>query len=300
MKGYENQMKKIFAIALLCAMIFCMAACGNGTSIGIHAVILDNQVENLFVWNKEIASLTETVVYKDKSGIDTFNAEYYYEKSKDIYSMYNVRETIGAYTLYAYEGSVYTETEKGITAVVLFSCTYTEFLSSYLKSEFPLDGQVLRQQSSKSDGNTFYAKYHTTLTPQQTAKLRSFGIDGTETIETNYVITGGNFISSVDYTVIAKDETYFFASRAFEKTTEKKTGIFDSVSSLQKSVKVDFIFVGAEQQGRHFEIPSGVYLGIDTADYEYEFFYDEACTQPYEHDRSVVTEDVVLYVRAKA
>ena len=53
-------MKKIFAIALLFAMVFCMVACGNGTSIGIHAVILDNQVENLFVWNKEIASLHGT------------------------------------------------------------------------------------------------------------------------------------------------------------------------------------------------------------------------------------------------
>ena len=30
-----------------------------------------------------------------------------------------------------------------------------------------------------------------------------------------------------------------------------------------------------------------------------EFFYDEACTQPYEYDRSVVMEDVVLYVRPK-
>ena len=293
-------MKRILAITMLLAVLFCAASCGKGTSIGIHAVILDNQVENLFVWDKDIASLTETVVYKDKSGNESFKGSYYYERAADIYSMYNICETIGDYKLYAYEGSVYTETEKGITAVVLFSSTYTEFISSYLKSTFPLDGQILDQKSSFKQGDAFHAKYHTTLTPQQVARLRSFGIDGTETIETDYVITDGNFISSVDYTVIAKNESYFFANRTFEKTSEKKTGVFDSVSALTKSVKVDFVFVGEEQQGRHFEIPSGTYLGIDTADYAYEFFLDEACTESFDHEASVMTQDVVIYVRPKA
>jgi hypothetical protein len=293
-------MKRILAITMLLAVLFCAASCGKGTSICIHAVILDNQVENLFVWDKDIASLTETVVYKDKSGNESFKGSYYYERAADIYSMYNICETIGDYKLYAYEGSVYTETEKGITAVVLFSSTYTEFISSYLKSTFPLDGQILDQKSSFKQGDAFHAKYHTTLTPQQVARLRSFGIDGTETIETDYVITDGNFISSVDYTVIAKNESYFFANRTFEKTSEKKTGVFDSVSALTKSVKVDFVFVGEEQQGRHFEIPSGVYLGMDTADYRYEFFLDEACTEVYDHESAVVTEDIVIYVRPKA
>ena len=105
---------------------------------------------------------------------------------------------------------------------------------------------------------------------------------------------------SVDYTVIGENESYLFANRSFEKTTEKKADVFSAVASLQKSVKVDFIFVDGEQNGRHFEIPSGVYLGIDTADYAYEFFCDEACTQPYEYDSEVITEDIVLYVRAKA
>lgn len=293
-------MKRTVSIILLLATLFLVASCGRGTSIAIAAVRLDNRVENLFVWDKEIASLTETVTYKDKSGKDAFTAQYYYEKAQDIYAMYNICETIGAYKLYAYEGSVYTETEKGITAVVLFSSTYTDFIGTYLKPNFPLDGEVLNQQSSSQKGDAIHATYHTRLTPQQTARLISFGIDGTETVQTDYVIREGKFISSVDYAIIAKDATYLFANRSFEKTTEKKADVFTSVSSLQKSVKVDFLFVGEEQNGRHFEIPAGVYLGIDTADYEYEFFYDEACTQPYEHDREPVTEDVLLYVRTKA
>ena len=293
-------MKKIISLGLLLAILCSMVSCGNGTSVAIQAVRLDNEVENLFIWDKEIQSLTETIVYKDAIGDDAFSAEYYYEDAKDIYAMYNVRETIGDYTLYAYEGSVYTKTDKGITAVILFSCTYTDFISSYLQSTFPLDGEVLNQKSSqKSDGNVI-AYYHSKLTPQQTAKVQSFGIDGTETIETRYVITSDNFISSVDYSVIAKGYTHLLATRSFEKKSEKQEGVFDAVSDLKKSVSVDFLFVGTEQQGRHFEIPAGVYLGIDTADYEYEFFRDEACTIPYQYDEQIVSENIILYVRAKA
>ena len=159
---------------------------------------------------------------------------------------------------------------------------------------------MLDQQKSEKRDNAILATYHTKLTPQQAAKLRSFGIDGTETVQTDYLITEGNFISSIDYTVMAKDATYLFANRSFIKGTEKKAGVFDSVASLQKTVKVNFIFAGEEQQGRYFEIPSGVYLGIDTADYHYEFFYDEACTRPYAYDESVITEDITLYVRTAA
>lgn len=293
-------MKRIVSIILLLATLCLVASCGKGTSIAIAAVRLDNRVENLFVWDKEIASLTETVTYKDKNGNDTFTSQYYYERAKDIYAMYNICETVGDYKLYAYEGSVYTETEKGITAVVLFSSTYTDFIGTYLKPNFPLDGEVLNQQSSSQKGDAIHATYHTRLTPQQTARLISFGIDGTETVQTDYVVKEGKFISSVDYTIIAKDETYLFANRSFEKTNEKKADVFASVASLQKSVKVDFVFVDGEQNGRHFEIPSGVYLGIDTADYKYEFFYDKECTKPYEYDREAVTQDILLYVRSVA
>ena len=292
-------MKKIISMILLLATLLCISSCGKGTSIAIQAVRLDNQVENLFIWDTKIKSLTEKNVYKDKDGNDVFVSEYYYEDADDIYSMYNVCETIGNYKLYAYEGSVYTETEKGITAVVLFSCTYTDFISSYLQGTFPLDGEVLNQKNSQKDGENIIAYYHSKLTPQQASKVQSFGINGMETIETRYVITNENFISTIDYTVITNDSSTLLAQRFFEKKNEKQAGVFDAVSSLQKSVSVDFVFVGKEQQGRHFEIPAGVYLGIDTAGYEYEFFYDEDCTIPYEYDKEIVTENIILYVRAK-
>lgn len=293
-------MKKIISLLLLLAILGSAVSCGKGVSIAIQAIRLDNQVENLFVWDKEIQSLTEKNVFKDKDGNDVFTSEYYYEDAKDIYSMYNIRETIGDYTLYAYEGSVYTETAEGITAVVLFSSTYTEFIATYLKGSFPLDGETLNQKSSEKDGDQIIAYYHSKLTPQQTAKVQSFGIDGTETIETRYVITDNNFISSIDYTVIGNDASHLLVTRSYEKKNEKQAGVFDAVASLEKSVSVNFLFVGKEQEGRHFEIPAGVYLGIDTADYAYEFFRDEACTVPYEYGEAVVSEDITLYVRAKS
>ena len=229
-------MKKIISFGLLLAILCSMVSCGNGTSVAIQAVRLDNEVENLFIWDKEIQSLTETIVYKDAIGNDAFSAEYYYEDAKDIYAMYNVRETIGDYTLYAYEGSVYTKTDKGITAVVLFSCTYTDFISSYLQSTFPLDGEVLNQKSSqKSDGNVI-AYYHSKLTPQQTAKVQSFGIDGTETIETRYVITSDNFISSIDYSVIAKGYTHLLATRSFEKKSDRDRNLCHFLIALSDQI----------------------------------------------------------------
>ena len=152
-------MKKIISMILLLATLLCISSCGKGTSIAIQAVRLDNQVENLFIWDTKIKSLTEKNVYKDKDGNDVFVSEYYYEDADDIYSMYNICETIGNYKLYAYEGAVYTETEKGITAVILFSCTYTDFISSYLQDSFPLDGEVLNQKNSQKDGENIIAYY---------------------------------------------------------------------------------------------------------------------------------------------
>ena len=64
--------------------------CGKGVSVAIQAIRLDNQVENLFVWDTEIKSLTERNIYKDQDGKEVFVSEYYYEDAKDIYSMYNI------------------------------------------------------------------------------------------------------------------------------------------------------------------------------------------------------------------
>lgn len=293
-------MKKIICLLMAIALCASFASCGSGTSVAIHALRLDNEVENLFLWDKEIASYTETLLYKDRSGNDAFSAEYYYEKAEDIYSMFNVCETIGDYKLYAYEGKVYTETEKGITAVVLLSSTYSEFLKGYLSGEFPLDGEILKQKSSKKEDGRVTAYYHTTLTPQQTAKVKGFGFDGTETIETRYVISNEKYIDSVDYTVIDGEEQYLFAQRSFERTSEKKSDVFASVASLTPSVSVDIIFVNDTNKGRHFEIPAGVYVGIDTADNDYEFFADEACTVPYVYDAEIVYDDIKIYAREKS
>lgn len=284
------------------AIVLCIsfASCGNGTSVAIHALRLDNEVENLFLWDQTVASYTETVRYLDKDGNENFSASYYYEKAQDIYSMYNVCETIGDYKLYAYEGKVYAETEQGITAVLLLSSTYSDFLKTYLSGAFPLDGEILKQQRSEKSDGKITAYYHTVLTPQQNAKVKSFGFDGTETIETRYVISGEKYIDSVEYTVIDGEERTLFAERTFERTTEKKENVFESVASLTPSVSVDIVFVNDANKGRHFEIPAGLYVGIDTADHAYEFFADESCTIPYSYETDTVSENIIIYAREKS
>ena len=288
-------------IGLLLALMVCFScvSCGSGVSVSIHALRMDNEVKNLFLYDKDVTSYAEQIVYKDPAGKDVFSASYYYEKADDIYAMYNVCETIGDYKLYAYEGKVYTETEKGITAVVLLSSTYSNFIQQYFDAEFPLDGEMLDQQRSEKDGDKIIGYYHTVLTPQQTAKVKSFGLDGTETIETRYTIVNDKYIESVEYTILNGDERYLFAKRDFTPASEKKAGVFDAVASLTPSVALDIIFVEDANKGRHFEVPAGVYIGIDTADNHYAFFEDEACTVPYSYDAEVVTEDTVIYAREK-
>ena len=276
-------------------------------SVGIHALRLDNEVANLFLWDKsvlsyEILSHSESIVYKNVDGEDIFSAEYYYEEADRLYTndaMYNICETIGDYRLYAYEGYVYTETEKGITAVLLFGHTYQEFCKLYLEDDFPLDGGLLSQQNSKKENGKTIAEYHATLTPLQASKLKSFGIDGTETVETRYTIVDNKLIESVEYTIIDGEQKYLFAVRNFENNLEKKNGVFASVSSLTPSVSVDIVFVGNENKGRHFEVPTGVYVGIDVADTQYEFFFDEACTIPYSYETEKVSENIIIYAREK-
>ena len=292
-------MKRMICLLAVLALCASFVSCGSGTSVSIHALRMDNEVENLFLYDKSVASFEETVIYKDADGTDAFSASYYYEKAEDIYSMYNVCETIGAYRLYCYEGKVYTETENGITAVLLLSSTYSDFMKTYLNGTFPLDGELLTQKRSEKDGDKLIAYYQTALTPQQTAKVESFGFDGTETIETKYTISDGKYIDSVEYTVIDGNESELFAVRAFERGAEKKTGVFDSVSALTPSVSVDIVFVNDMNKGRHFEVPVGVYIGIDTADNDYSFFTDEACTIPYSYDAAVVSEDIIIYAREK-
>ena len=300
-------MKKIICIVIALLTVLSVCSCSGGVSVGIHALRLDNQVENLFLWDSkvlgyDIASHTETVTYKDRAGADIFTAEYYYEEAQRLYSndaMYNIRETIGDYTLYAYEGSVYTETEKGITVVLLFGRTYQDFCKLYLQDSFSLDGEVLTQKNSSKENEKLIMEYHTTLTPQQASKLGSFGIDGTETVHTRYTILDKKLFESVEYSIIDGKEQYLFAVRDFENAKEKKTGVFDPVSSLAPSVFVDIVFPENENKGRHFVVPAGVYIGIDTADETYEFFSDEACTVPYVYDAQVVSESIVIYAREK-
>lgn len=291
-------MKKIFCLFIALICVLSTISCTNGISVSIYTIRLNNEIKNLFLYDAETVSFMERLTYTDREGNHMFTCEYYYEEAQDIYSMYNLCEIVGDYKLYAYEGAVYTETEKGITAVLLLSRTYTDFIDSYFETDFPLDGEKLKQQNSKKEDHLVVAEYHSSLTPQQSAKLESFGLNGTETIVSRYTIEEP-FIHSIEYAILENNTEYPIARREFSKSPERNTDIFKSVASLSPSISVDFVFVGNETKGRHFEVPANVYVGIDTADYEYEFFTDEACTIPYSYEDEKINENLVIYVRQK-
>ena len=169
-------MKKLLCLLLaLMLSVSLFVSCGSGTSIAIGALRLDNQVENLFKFTDAV-SYRETLTYTDKDGNPTFTAEYYYEVAEDIYSAYNLMETIDDYTLYAYEGSVYTETKDGMTAVLLLSGSYLDFVNTYFAADFLLDGETHIQRSSETKDDLILAQYATVLTPQQQARVSEFGV----------------------------------------------------------------------------------------------------------------------------
>ena len=88
------------------------------------------------------------------------------------------------------------------------------------------------------------------------------------------------------------------ANRKFFKSAEKED-LFTSVSSLDATVPVNFVFLGAENSGRSFKVPAGVYVGAYTGENAYEFFRDEACTVPYSYLDEKITEELTIYVKAK-
>lgn len=289
-------MKKLlsFILAIVLALS-CLVSCGNGISISIYSIRLANEVKNIFLQNKDVNSYTESVVYLTREGDTAFSYDLYYERAKDIYAMYNVCETIGDYRLYAYEGAVYTENQDGLCAVLLLGPTYQNYIDEYLTGNFPLDGETLNQQSSKREGTMTVAEYHSPLTPQRAAALSEFGVLQNDTIVSHYQIAD-EFIESISYSVLSQQRSYPIAMRSFAKSPDKKD-VFASVSTLEADVSVDIIFVDSEDPGRHYTVPSSVYVGIETGTESYSFFYDRECTRPYSYGDAKVTEPLVIYAK---
>ncbi len=286
-------MKKLLTVFLLLAMsLSVFVSCASGASVSIGMIRAKNELVTMFLSDVEMNSFTETIVYAE----DDFTYEIYYERAQNIYAAYNICETVGDYRLYAYEGSVYTEDENGICAVLLLNGNYSHFVSNYLEGEFPLDGNSLNQKNSKKgEDGAMIVQYASTLTPQTAATLSAFGITGKETVLSTYTIKD-DFVSSISYSLEDQNGTREFASRSFEKSSEKEER-FASVAELAPSVSVDIIFVGQENSGRHFEVPTGVYVGVYPGENKWEFFRDEACTVPYSYGEEKITEDLAIYVK---
>ena len=294
---YERSgpMKRIFTFLVILAIaLSCLASCG-GTSVSIGMVRSANDLKTMFLSDIDMNSFKETITY----AADGFTYETYYERAQNIYAAYNICETVGDHRLYAYEGSVYTEDENGICAVLLLSGNYSDFVNAYIDGDFPFDGHRLDQKNSKQlDNGTVMVTYTSTLTPQTSAKLTAFGIKGGETILSTYTIEKDDFISAISYEIEDENGIRALANRKFFKSAEKED-LFTSVSSLDATVPVNFIFLGAENNGRSFKVPAGVYVGAYIGENAYEFFRDEACTVPYSYLDEKITEELTIYVKAK-
>ncbi len=290
-------MKKI--VCFLLAAVFSLTAfvsCGSGTSIAIGALRLDNEVLNLFKFTDAVA-YQEMITYYDETENPVFSVEYYYEKSEDIYVVYNLSETIGKHALYAYEGNVYAENAEGITVVLLLGGTYTNFLTNYMDASFPLDGDSHIQRNAETKDGITMATYESVLTPQQTARASGFGVQEGDKIISVYQVKG-NLIESIRYQIERDGKlSGDIAKREFTVWNEKPDDRFVSLKSLpEESIGVDFVFVGQEAHGRHFEIPKGFYMGVDTGAHLYTFYLDEELQREYSFGDEPITEPLTLYI----
>lgn len=289
-------MKRV--ISLLAALLISLSfiSCGRGASVSIYKIRTANEIKNIFLQNAEVDAYRETVTYLNRDGSTRFSYELYYERAEDIYAGYNICESVGDYRLYAYEGVVYADEGDGLCAVILLSGSYAEYIDGYLTGEFPFDTDTLDQQYSKSEGENTMIEYHSVLTPQRAAELAVYGIDENDKIVSKYTVAG-SFILSIEYSILNETDSYPIAVRTFEKS-EEKDSLFDLVSGLENSVAVDILYVGEEKEGRHFSVPSGVFVGVDTGSADYSFYYDEACQRPYSYRDGKITQDLVLYAKA--
>ena len=298
-------MKRIFTFLIFLAVsLSCLASCG-GTSVSIGMVRSKNNLKTMFLSDINMNSFNETIEYYRDDKID-FVYDIYYGRAENIYAAYNILETVYDenkmvdYRLYAYEGDVYTEDENGICAVLLLSGNYSNFVNAYIDGTFPLDGQRLDQKSStRADNGATMVTYSSTLTPQTTAKLAAFGLKGGEKILSTYTIDDDDFISAISYAIEDESGTRAVANRSFSKSATKGNDDFAPVASFEKTITVNFVFVGEENSGRNFKVPAGVYIGAYTGENEYAFFKDEACTVLYSYADEKITEDMTIYVVKK-
>lgn len=298
-------MKRIFTFLVFWAVaLSCLASCG-GTSVSIGMVRSANDLKTMFLSDINMNSFHETIEYYREDKVD-FVYSIYYERAENIYAAYNILETVYDenmlldYQLYAYEGDVYAEDENGICAILLLSGNYSDFVNMYIEGDFPFDAHRLDQRSStRSDDGAMVVTYASTLTPQTTAKLEAFGLKGGEKILSTYTIEEDDFISAISYAVEDESGTRAVANRRFSKSSDQNNNAFAPVASFEKTITVNFVFVGEENSGRNFKVPAGVYVGAYTGENEYAFFRDEACTISYSYLDKKITEDMTIYVVKK-
>ena len=298
-------MKRIFTfLVFLAVALSCLTSCG-GTSVSIGMVRSANDLKTMFLSDIDMNSFHETIEYYHEDKVD-FVYSIYYERAENIYAAYNILETVYDenmlldYQLYAYEGDVYAEDENGICAILLLSGNYTDFVNAYIEGDFPFDAHRLDQKSSaRTDDGATVVTYTSTLTPQTTAELAALGLKGGEKILSTYTIEEDDFISAISYAIEDESGTRDIATRHFSKSSDKNNEAFAPVASFEKTITVNFVFVGEENSGRNFKVPAGVYVGAYTGENDCEFFRDEACTVPYSYLDEKITEDMTIYVVKK-
>lgn len=283
-------MKKLIAVILALSALL-LVSCASGKSVPIATVEKNNRAERILAG--DTVAYSENIEYYGDKNI---SYSLYYENAADLRWTYNILETAGNYSMYAYEGSVYTSKDGELCAVLFANrtVTYFQYVSGYINQAFPLDcGYRYQRRSVEKDGCT-YVTYYAEVTPQDAAEIHSVDVSAGEKIVSDYVLDAQGRIVSIEYSVEhANGSSEKAAKRTFEYYTEKKN-VFSNLPA-EENAKVDVIM---GESSFSFSVPNGIYIGFEDGGASYEYYLDAEFTRKYSFtEYGKISDLLTVYIK---
>lgn len=297
-----DKLNRITAGLLVFSMLLIFASCVKGISVSYYTVRLANDPASVLVDSSVRPAYKEMLTYYNSDGTENYMYSVYTECSNDVLYGYNIYETDGDTSFYAYEGELYSEKNGTLYAIIQAFGTYKEYISSYLTFDCGLDSGTFYQLYSEkySDGIKEMTRvaYHGDVTAETVAKFPEFFSLGDEIVVV-YEIAGDYTAKTVSYYCRKNGDASTdrkLLVRAFEYYDEKQK-VFDSVPDMSDTVEVSITYyAGTENETSSlFDIPKGCGIGIDTAGKDISFYYDSEMTLPFSYVGSNATDGLKIY-----
>lgn len=292
-------MKKfISCLLVISALLLC--SCGQGVSVSYIQIRNANAPGAVLVSPDARPAYKETLTYYNADGSADYSYSVYIEDGGN--NSYNIRETAGDYSLYAYDGEIYAQKNGKLYSVLQASGTYYEYLLPYLTFDCGYDRdlmfyQLFSEHFEENGKEMTRVAYYADITPSLSSTYSGQDITLGDRIVTEYKLNGDFTAESVTYS-LRKDGApdRLLLVRSFEYYTEKQD-VFSSLPDLDETVTVSVIYyAGTEKEYiSEFKVPSGIGIGIDTAGKNISFYNDSELSVPFDFNSAVSFDDMKIF-----